>query len=188
MLDNDRARAGSMCLRHAGRLTAPQGWWLDDRRIEVPELFHATLGTVVVEVAGAATFDSPPLPKRRRRRKATAIDLPVPETDMAVAVALRPDALVAFRFDPDEPAVVAVGAVIVDELVVVEDAQDEVVAGEVLYEGSIVVEDDATAVNPLLEPSTPLLARAFVGTARTDRPHHRSRRNGSGGEPGEPTR
>ena len=37
-------------------------------------------------------------------------------------------------------------------------------------------EPETEAVDPIFEPSTPLLARAFTGVARPDRPHHRPRR------------
>ncbi len=172
LVDDDRARAGALCARHGQRLIAPKGWWLDDRRVEVPELFHGD--------------DEPPVPAptkvpagpRRRRRK------PAPVEPVVVAEAARPqpDDLVSFTgFDPEEAPVVAAGPVLVEEAIVVGDDGPDVVSGSVVIEGSIVVEDPGEP-NPLLEPSTPLLARAFSGVARPDRPHHRSRRNGTAGD------
>ncbi len=34
-----QTRAGALCRRHADSLTAPRGWWLDDRREALPRLF-----------------------------------------------------------------------------------------------------------------------------------------------------
>lgn len=37
----DREITGKLCRRHAQSLTVPRGWTIDDRRVEVPELFVA---------------------------------------------------------------------------------------------------------------------------------------------------
>ncbi len=61
--------AGALCRRHGDAMVVPRGWWLDDRRVEVPTLFRADdepEPEVVTEpVADAAT---PPRPKPKRRR------------------------------------------------------------------------------------------------------------------------
>ena len=75
LLDEDRARSGALCLRHAQRLTAPRGWWLDDRRVEVPELFRD--GEAPVEPP-AAEPAKPRRPRRPRKPKPVVEHTPDP--------------------------------------------------------------------------------------------------------------
>ena len=86
--DVDRARLGSLCRRHADSLTPPRGWWLDDRRVLVPQLFAvpdagepsgdpaATTGRGRGAPAdppppgeGDASSGEPPVPRPSRRRR-----------------------------------------------------------------------------------------------------------------------
>jgi len=39
-LDDEGSRHGSdLCQRHADAMVVPKGWWLDDRRVSMPQLF-----------------------------------------------------------------------------------------------------------------------------------------------------
>jgi hypothetical protein len=88
--DLDRARLGSLCRRHADSLTPPRGWWLDDRRVLVPQLFavpepgtgersgassttSGRVGSAPVDHAapaeGRAAPTEPPSSRSTRRRK-----------------------------------------------------------------------------------------------------------------------
>jgi hypothetical protein len=172
LIDDDRARAGALCARHATGLTAPQGWWLDDRRLDTPELFK---GPAEATVEAKDDVAAPPRPKAPRRRSRKPVAPPEPAVAAEAAIAAGDQASLA-GLDPAESPVVAVGEVTVQEAIVVEEDDADLLSGEVVVAGSIVVED-AVPPNPLLEPSSPLLARAFTGTARPDRPH-RPRRSG----------
>ncbi len=102
-----------------------------------------------------------------------------------------PDALVPLA-GLDEQVLAAGGVIAVEGSIVIEDA-DEVVDGAAEVAEAIVVEDvapedlppplhpldDPSELAALLEARTPLLARAFSGQARPDRPPSRSARRGS---------
>jgi hypothetical protein len=167
LVDDDRARAGALCLRHATGLTAPQGWWLDDRRVEPPELFK---GPAEAQPAAAEEVPASPRPKAPRRRSRKPVAPAEPPTAVEPAPEPTTDQASLAGLDPAETPVVAIGEVTVQEVIVVEEDDADLLSGEVVVAGSIVVED-AVPPNPLLEPSSPLLARAFSGTARPDRPH-----------------
>ncbi len=79
----DSARVGGLCRRHADSLTAPRGWWLDDRRIDRPRLFAVSdapdSGTTHVARRSTAGNESvePPAddqPSRRRARRSKPSD------------------------------------------------------------------------------------------------------------------
>jgi hypothetical protein len=182
MLDEDRARSGALCLRHAQRLTAPRGWWLDDRRVAAPELFRD--GEAPVEPTVESTDAEPAKPRRPRKpRKPRPVVERTPDPTLATSTA-GTEASTETDESGDRPSVelhedvAAAGTMILEESLVVE--------GDVVVEESIVLEEPEVAEpNPLLEPSSPLLARAFSGVARTDGPRRRSRRNGTAHPPPE---
>jgi hypothetical protein len=185
MLDEDRARSGALCLRHAQRLTAPRGWWLDDRRVAVPELFRD--GETPVE----PTVESAKPRRPRKPRKPRPVVERTPDPTLATSTG-GTEAPTDTGGSGDRPSVelhedvAAAGTMILEESLVVEEAVDVVVEGDVVVEESIVLEEPEVAEpDPLLEPSSPLLARAFSGVARTDGPRRRSRRNGTAHPPPE---
>lgn len=190
LLDEDRARSGALCLRHAQRLTAPRGWWLDDRRVAVPELFRD--GEAPVESTVESTVAEPAKPRRPRKpRKPRPVVERTPDPTLATSTGAT-EAATDTGASGDRPSVelhedvAAAGTMILEESLVVEEAVDVVVEGDVVVEESIVLEEPEVAEpNPLLEPSSPLLARAFSGVARTDGPRRRSRRNGTAHPPAE---
>ena len=64
-LDDEGARHGSdLCRRHADAMVVPKGWWLDDRRVSMPQLFTPP--------------PNPPAPPPRSRRHAPPPIEPTP--------------------------------------------------------------------------------------------------------------
>jgi len=182
LVDDDRAKAGALCQRHADRLTAPKGWWLDDRRVEVPDLFHAN---------APEAPPAPPAPgtrrtSRRRSRKpapevvATVVEEPVLEEHVL------PDNLVPLSGFEDTPAptepprktgATEVTAPAPSKAKAKASLPPPGATGAAIPPPPVLpTETEPEEVDPIFEPSTPLLARAFTGTARPDRPHHRQRR------------
>jgi hypothetical protein len=150
----------------------------------VPELFRD--GQAPVE----ASVDEPVKPRRPRkpRKPRPVVDrtpdpaLPAPAAEPPTGTGATGEPPAA-EFDED---VAAAGTMILEESLVVEEAVDVVVEGDVVVEEAIVLEEPEVAEpNPLLAPSSPLLARAFSGVARTDGPRRRSRRNGTAHPPTE---
>jgi len=45
----DREITGKLCRRHALSLTVPRGWTIDDRRVEIPELFVARIEDLSID-------------------------------------------------------------------------------------------------------------------------------------------
>lgn len=60
----DTNRVGALCRRHADSLTAPRHWWLDDRRISVPQLF--AVEPAAEHATGEAADVTPPAGRSRR--------------------------------------------------------------------------------------------------------------------------
>jgi len=83
-----RGRAGVLCLRHADSMKAPIGWTLDDRRIEVPQLFAAAENQASTPPPPQSTTS-----KRRKRSKTEAPDVPAelfPPVEAAVSHSTDP--------------------------------------------------------------------------------------------------
>lgn len=182
LVGDDRAKAGALCKRHAERLSVPKGWWLDDRRVQAPELFHVT-------PSPPPPVPPPPPPPAatrrasRRRRKPPAAESAPPAPPGPSGTELPPPAL-------PENLVPLSGF----EEGATRTAPPEITPPVLRPGGATPTAPAAPAapaaptapVDPLLEPSTPLLARAFSGVARPDRPHHRARRGGTNGTNGTP--
>jgi hypothetical protein len=220
LLDDDRARAGALCKRHGSRLSVPRGWWLDDRRVDAPELFRGEQGADSLRVdAGPATTNEaaerkatkakPAAPRRRSRKKTATTEVAVveasdadrpagadPTLDEALAAEHRTGrggrggrprttAATPAEASPEVPSDDA-------PKVAPDDAPDDAAvrrhpaATEPDPPSAAGAGSDAVATSPddpvfaaLLEPSSPLLARAFTGAARPDRPARGGRRNGA---------
>jgi hypothetical protein len=207
LLDQDRARAGALCLRHGQSLTVPKGWWLDDRRVAVPELFRtdATSAASATPAAEVVVTEVAKPRRPRKPRKPRPMAEPVVESAVESMVDGAPGRELLAEPVPEVPGhadgladlpfagldeldeSVATGTMVVEESLIVEEAVEVVVEGDVVLSEAIVLEEPSVAEpNPLLEPSSPLLARAFSGVARTDGPRRRSRRNGTSHPPAEP--
>jgi hypothetical protein len=159
--------------------------------MSAPEMFRDTKGDEEVAPADGAPVRRARKPRKPRPRPAAA-DLAtstaaVAETVTGAAPSPDPAPVTAEVLDRErqlplhelDEDLAAAGTVTFAETVVVEDQHELVVAGDVVLEEAIVYEEpEAATSNPLLEPSSPLLARAFTGVARTDGPRRRSRRNG----------
>jgi hypothetical protein len=191
LVDDDRARAGALCRRHGERLTVPRGWWLDDRRLEVPELFPVPLPPPSTAASVAGT---PGAARRERPRRLTLegfVDpiVPDPVDSDLVPFAGFDDALDGLdgsdaSADAAAPDVAASEPALAEPVVVTSQAEAvvEIVAVEV--SAAEVAALPRPDLRDLLEPSTPLLARAFSGVARPDRPHRRGHGRPANGSPG----
>jgi hypothetical protein len=155
----DPMRAGSLCKRHADAMVVPRGWTLDDRRDTRPRLFRTA-------PAAPDTDAAPPPARRPRSRKPAAeapplgeqLELHQPAPGPDVAGLAGPDAGV----DDDAMAAPTVAEVTGAPLI---DDPDATVAIPWLP-----TLDDGDDLDGVLAARSPLLARAFRGTDRTDRP------------------
>ena len=101
LVDDDRAKAGALCQRHADRLTAPKGWWLDDRRVEVPELFHAEAPAPVPPPPTSVTRRTS---RRRARKPAPEVVAPTVGEPAVPDEPGLPENLVPFSGFEEQPA------------------------------------------------------------------------------------
>jgi hypothetical protein len=145
-LAEDGPAAGALCRRHAASMALPKGWWLDDRRVEVPTLFEPPAPPAPVRAREA-------LHPRRPRRRA--------EPDEAAPSLLAP---VEPEVDTTAPPAAAVPVPVAAPAA----------ATEVIVEGLLADEpaepwmpsfDTSDDLGGLLDAKSPLLARAF-GRAR----------------------
>lgn len=120
----DSARVGGLCRRHADSLTAPRGWWLDDRRIALPRLFSipdaepaagetvaaaesTEVAPAVAEPAATSTGQLPAARRERRPKRAGGdhtSELPFVEPPGPPDPAPDPDPEVVVTVVPPRPA------------------------------------------------------------------------------------
>ncbi len=74
----DAVRSGMVCRRHADSLTAPRGWWLDDRRLAHPTLFATGRPAAP---AGTGRRRAPTRPTRPAGSPDLTGELPFPVAD-----------------------------------------------------------------------------------------------------------
>lgn len=63
----DEVGSGSeLCARHAASMRVPKGWWLDDRRVDAPQLFnHEPFAHSTTPEVGRVSKQSPAAPEER---------------------------------------------------------------------------------------------------------------------------
>lgn len=173
------AGAGRLCERHARAMVLPQGWFLDDRRVEFPQLFSAP-GAKPAAAAMPAPESAPeptvegadkPAPKPRKPRKKKVAPEPELSGDQG---SLLPDA----RPTVEAPIVEStVDVPAVEEASTVAATTTEPAAAEPPMASGALGDlgdladgdneswsprfDQRDDLNGLLSAETPLLSRAF---------------------------
>jgi Protein of unknown function (DUF3499) len=168
---------GALCRRHADAMVVPRGWSLDDRREPVPRLFRSQP-------------TEPTEPKRRTRRARAAkvavpptplpiepqpVAPPLPAAPAAPAAPARPAAAAlpaAARPTAARPAPAAPAVRVVDPLPQTVAADNAAAAAAIVAAtapGGIPrpwqpVFDDTDELAGVLQATSPLLRRAFLGT------------------------
>lgn len=167
--DTDALRSGVLCRRHADALTPPRGWWLDDRRVAMPQLFRVAA-------------DTPAKPSRRRdagRKRGEDLTGELPFDAIAA------EAAAAEAAGRDSAAGKARSADLVAPPGLAEaDAHDD--RPSPAAQAAAVIDPDETKALPwsprfdqnddldgLLRPNSPLLSRAFRGMGGSRRPTDR---------------
>lgn len=154
--NEDRHRAGVLCLRHADAMVVPIGWTLDDRRDNAPRLFHVSEGANATATATDLADGPVPTKRSRRRRPATS---PAPDPDQLQL----PDEtlpLTGRPGDDDERESPTVA-----ELVGTTGTADPDATVAIPWEPHF---DDADDLDGVLDADSPLLARAFRGPGHGD--------------------
>jgi hypothetical protein len=149
-LAEDGPAAGALCRRHAASMALPKGWWLDDRRVEVPTLFEPP-----VPPAPPRERDAPHARRPRRRAEPD-------ETTLPLLAPIEPEAMVTPR-PPDVAGPVPVAPAAVTEVIVESLLADDPAEP---WMPSFDTSDD---LGGILDAKTPLLARAFGRTRPGDR-------------------
>lgn len=139
---------GVLCRRHADAMRVPRGWTLDDRREPVPRLFR------------------PPPPERSspaantRRRRPLAVE----GVEQLELDGTQPEGIArpAELLEPTEPVEAIEPVEATEPFEAIEESTEQPAAWTPAFD----VDDD---LGGLLEVSSPLLARAFRGSARSRR-------------------
>jgi hypothetical protein len=170
------ADAKLLCRRHADAMVVPRGWTLDDRRQPTPSLFQTRRYDTKASVrttmhAAALAANSPSVRRQMRRVGSQAVEQlqidgtgptarPSPEqlaalVEAAVGVDRRPDDISHIS------DVAHVAEIAHADDVVADPVADDTNFGT--WRPEFDIDDD---LDGLLETKSPLLARAFRGTAR----------------------
>ena len=149
-----------LCRRHADAMVVPRGWTLDDRRQPTPSLFQTrrydTKASVQATVQAAALAANPPSVRRQMRRMGgQAVEQPqIDGTGPTVRPSPEQIAAIDRADEVDEVDEV-------DEAPVLDHVQDG--TNFSAWRPEFDTDDD---LDGLLQTKSPLLARAFRGTAR----------------------
>lgn len=145
--DQDRNRAGTLCLRHADAMVVPVGWTLEDARDPMPRLFRP-----------APRARKPRQPRRTEAKKSRATadeQLPLDDTAPPVDNAAPAGPETA---GPDAAATVAAVTGVASEV-------DPDATTALPWKPDFDITDD---LGGALNADSPLLARAFRGIDRRD--------------------
>jgi hypothetical protein len=169
------ADAKLLCRRHADAMVVPRGWTLDDRRQPTPSLFQTrrydTKASVQAAVQAAALAANPPSVRRQMRRvgrqavEQLQIDGTGPTARPTPAQLAALDDTPADIYHLDDISDVEEVAR-VEAVAHADDTDDEPVEDGTNFGAWRPEFDTDDDLDGLLESKSPLLARAFRGTAR----------------------